>query len=116
MNGVYKKGGAFTFLARSLTRRPDAQQIVRKMTIVLQSDPAIFSPRLSLEFWPTTSLVTPNHAIISWQITSDLESFPHQQHEITITKAWNSTDTTIQFKSQIPPACLRSCQTMIFDL
>lgn len=107
------KGGGFTFLARSLTRRPGAQKIVnalfeeklnvllefqKKESITIWSSP-ILSPRLSLEFWPTASRATTNHATILWQITSFLVSFPHQQHEITITKASDSKDTTIQFKS-----------------
>ena len=129
-------GGGFAFLSKSLSLRvmPSRSSTPSSKTIntfcsscrknSLPGNLTLWSSHIQItmtflsEFWSTTILVTLNQRTSPWKNTSSSGSFPSQPPQIKITRVSNPTETSSSLKTvtQIPTACLRSCQTIIFNV
>ena len=130
------EGGGFTFLPGSLTRRPGAQQIVNalfkdKKNVLLKLQKkngssesyTLIQPHPNYTKFPFGVLVNnytgytrPQNQFMKEYIF--LRIIPASAAKNPNYQVSDPTDTPSSLKTvtQIPTACLRSCQTMIFKL
>ena len=127
-------GGGFAFLSKSLTLRRDAQQIVNalfkdKKNVLLKLQKkrdrresyTLIQPHPNYNDFPFGVLVNnytgytkPKNQLMK----ESSGSFPFQPPQMKITRVSNPTDASSSLKTgtQIPTACLRSCQTIIVNV